>query len=121
MNYGSAVGLVEIFFFFLHVVIGLEFCAVSGGATASTPLGGHATVGEAVAGCLSRMPCPLHPDVLLGYPPCAPLPKSCTGSGQAMDNEISPPSAFTVRSPRRTHCDGGDGGRGSGSLRCGVR
>lgn len=53
MNYGSAVGLVE-FFFFLHVVIGLEFCAVSGGASASTPLGGQSHGGRSFCWLLEQ-------------------------------------------------------------------
>lgn len=44
MNYGFAVGLV-VFVFFLHVVIGREFCAMSGGASASTPRGGQSHSG----------------------------------------------------------------------------
>lgn len=42
------------------------------------------------------------------------------GPGHGQRDPSAPP-AFTVRSPRRTRCGGGDGGRGSGSLRCGAR
>lgn len=42
MNYGFGVGLVGfVWGFFLHVVVDLEFCAMPGGASALTPLGGH--------------------------------------------------------------------------------
>ena len=40
MNCSFGVGLVGLGFF-LHVVVGLEFCAMSGAASALTPLGGQ--------------------------------------------------------------------------------
>lgn len=41
MNYGFGVVLVGFGFVFLHVVVGLEFCAMSRGASALTSLGGQ--------------------------------------------------------------------------------
>lgn len=96
-----------IFFVFLHVVVDLEFCAGSGEC--------HHSLQEVRATAPSHL-------ILLGHlpPQCSSL-KPRTGSGQAIGNEIPLPSTFTVRSPRRTRCGGGDGGRGSGSLRCGAQ
>lgn len=102
--------MVSGFLFFLHVVVGLESCATSGRAPSIT----HPPGGQSHRSVPPRPPGPSPSPALFS-------PNPALARARPWATRSHCPPAFTVRSPRRTRCGGGDGGRGSGSLRCGAR